>query len=203
MATDAATKYPVTFTVDYPDRPMNRLTTAFRILLAIPIFVILGLFGQKSTIMIGAGGLLVVPILLMIVIRQKYPRWWYEFNLHLLRFSNRAIAYLALLNDEYPSTDEEQGVHLEMSYPDVKNDLSRWAPLYKWFLAIPHYFVLTWLMVGVVLAVQIAWFAILITGRYPRGLFDFVVGVLRWHNRVVGYAIALVTDQYPPFSLKQ
>lgn len=202
MATDATTQYPVTFSVDYPDRQMNRLTTAFRILLAIPIFLVLGLLGQESGVMIGAGGLLVVPILLMIVFRQKYPRWWYEFNLHLLRFSNRVIAYLALLSDEYPSTDEEQAVHLEMSYPDVKNDLNRWAPLYKWLLAIPHYIVLIWLMVGVVLAVQIAWFAILITGRYPRGLFDFVVGVLRWHNRVVGYTVALVTDQYPPFSLK-
>jgi hypothetical protein len=202
MATQVTSDYPVTLTVDYPDRKLNRLTTAFRILIAIPLLIVLGLIGQGPTMVIGAGGMLFLPVVLLIVIRQKYPRWWYEFDLQLLRFSNRVLAYLALLRDEYPSTDEEQAVHLEMRYPDAQRDLNRWAPLYKWFLALPHYIILAGLTVGVVVVVQIAWVAILFTGRYPRALFDYVVGVLRWHNRVMGYAITLVTDEYPPFSLK-
>jgi hypothetical protein len=202
MATHATSDYPITFTIEYPDRELNRLTTAFRIVLLIPILVVIGMIGEGSTMVIGASGMLFLPIALLIVVRQKYPRWWYEFDLQLLRFTNRVVAYMALLRDEYPSTDEEQAVHLDMPYPDVQRELNRWAPLYKWFLAIPHFIVLAWLTVGAVIVVQIAWFAILLTGRYPRGLFDYVVGVLRWHNRVVGYAFTLVTDQYPPFSLK-
>jgi hypothetical protein len=149
----------------------------------------------------GAGGLLFFAPLLMIVFRQKYPRWWFDWNLALLRFSNRVGAYLTLLDDRYPSTDEEQSVHLDFPYPDAKEELNRFLPLVKWFLAIPHYIVLAFLYLGAIFAVLFAWFAILFTGRYPRGLFDFVVGVLRWHNRVVGYAHVLVTDRYPPFSL--
>ena len=109
-------------------------------------------------------------------------------------------AYVGLLDDHYPSTDEEQAVHLDFPYPDA-GQLNRWLPLVKWLLAIPHYIVLFFLAIGAVVAVIIAWFAILFTGRYPRGLFDYVVGVIRWSNRVTGYAMVLVTDQYPPFSL--
>jgi hypothetical protein len=137
----------------------------------------------------------------LIVFRQKYPRWWFDWNLALLRFSNRVGIYLALMDDRYPATDEEQSVHLDMRYPDVPGDLNRWLPLVKWFLAIPHYIALFFLYLAVVVVVVIAWFAILFTGRYPRGLFDFVQGVIRWHNRVVGYAFVLVTDRYPAFSL--
>lgn len=202
MAINTSSNYPVTFTIDYQDRALNRLTTAFRVLITLPILAVLGMLGEGPVLMIGAGGLLFVPVALLIVARRKYPRWWHEFNVQMLRFSNRVLAYLTLLRDEYPSTDEEQAVHLEMPYPDARGDLNRWAPLYKWFLAIPHYVVLVPLTAAAVLAVQVAWFAILFTGRYPRGIFDFVVGVLRWHNRVVGYAFTLVTDQYPPFSLE-
>jgi len=212
MATHTASNYPVSLTVDYPDRELNRLTTAFRIVVAIPIAIVLAALGggiyplgggdEGRAMALGAGGLLFLPVLLLIVFRQKYPRWWYEFDLQLLSFSNRVVAYMALLRDEYPATDEEQAVHLAMPYPDVPRDLNRWAPLYKWFLAIPHYIALAVLTVGVIVAVVLAWFAILFTGRYPRGLFDYVVGVLRWHNRVVGYAFTLVTDDYPPFRLK-
>ena len=131
--------------------------------------------------------------------RQKYPRWWFDFNLAFLRFDNRVMSYLLLLADEFPSTDEEQSVHLDVPYPDVRADLNRWMPLAKWFLAIPHYLVLFVLDIGVVLAVIAAWVATVVTGRYPRHLFDFIVGVMRWHNRVVGYAFALATDHYPPF----
>jgi hypothetical protein len=146
------------------------------------------------------GGLVFLPLVLMIVFRQKYPRWWFDWNLNLLRFSNRVSAYLALLDDRYPSTDEEQAVHLDFPYPDAQQ-LNRWLPLIKWLLAIPHYFVLIFLSIGALAAVILAWFAILFTGTYPRGLFDYVVGVIRWSNRVSGYAFALVTDEYPPFRL--
>lgn len=182
---------PVTFDVEYPDVPRNRVTSAFRIILVLPVLALLAVFS----------GVLFIQPLLMLVFRQKYPRWWFDFNEAYLRFSNRVFAYLLLLRDEYPSTDEEQAVHLHLTYPDARTGLNRWLPLVKWLLAIPHYIVLIVLGVGAVLATVVAWFAILFTGRHPRGLFDFVVGVMRWHNRVVGYAFALVTDVYPPFSL--
>ena len=201
--------YPVQFAVDFPTRPLSRVATAFRILAAIPILILLGMLPSAAlrgddqsamqTLAIG-GGAVFLPVVLMILFRQKYPRWWFDWNLNLLRFSNRVTAYLALLDDRYPSTDEEQGVHLDFPYPDVRQ-MSRWLPLVKWFLAVPHYFVLFFLGIGALLAVVIAWFAILLTGTYPRSLFDYVVGVLRWSNRVTGYAFALVTDEYPPFRL--
>ena len=201
--------YPVQFDVDFPSKPLNRLTTAFRFIVAIPIVVLFTMLSGEAfgdgdhstgnTLVIG-GAAVFVPLVLMLVFRQKYPRWWFDWNLNLLRFSNRVTAYLALLDDRYPSTDEEQSVHLELAYPDTKQ-MNRWLPLVKWFLAIPHYFVLLFLGLGVIVAVVVAWFAILFTGTYPRSLFDYVVGVLRWTNRVNGYAFTLVTDQYPPFSL--
>ena len=206
-------EYPVRFSVDYPDRPLNRLTTAFRIFTVIPIAIVLAGIGgysggysdggEASTVAIGGTGLLFLPPLLMIVFRQKYPRWWYDWNLELLRFTNRVCTYVALMSDRYPSTDERQWVRLDFPYPDASRDLNRWLPLIKWLLAIPHYLVLAVLSVAAVVAVIVAWFAILFTGRYPRGIFDFVEGVIRWHNRVVGYAFTLVTDRYPPFSLSQ
>jgi hypothetical protein len=203
--------YPVQFGVDFPERPLSRLSTAFRFVAAIPIVVLLTMLsgstfndGDKHeamhTIVIG-GAAVFVPLVLMLVFRQKYPRWWFDWNLNLLRFSNRVTAYLALLDDRYPSTDEEQAVHLDFAYPDTQH-LNRWLPLVKWFLAIPHYVVLFFLTIGAAGAVVIAWFAILFTGAYPRALFEYVVGVIRWTNRVNGYAFSLVTDQYPPFSLR-
>ncbi|MEY2464128.1 MAG: hypothetical protein QOH64_2266 [Acidimicrobiaceae bacterium] len=203
--------HPVGFDVEYPDRPLDRVSSFFRLLFAVPILVVLAAIGGPAfgagsdsggLFFIGlASGLLVIPPLLMIVIREKYPRWWFDFNLAFLRFDNRVIGYLLLLRDEFPSTDEEQAVHLDLPYPEVRADLNRWMPLVKWFLAIPHYVVLIVLDIAVVLGAIVAWFAILFTGRYPRRLFNFVVGVMRWHNRVVGYAFALVTDRYPPFRL--
>lgn len=203
--------YPVQFSVDYPDRPLNRLTTLFRIFVVIPIAIVLGTVsastwqwngrGNVTYIIAGGGGLLFLGPLLMIVFRQKYPRWWFDWNRELLRFTNRVSVYLALMDDRYPSTDEEQSVHLDFSYPDVPQTLNRWLPLIKWFLAIPHYVVLFFLTIGALVAVIITWFVILFTGSYPRSLFDFVEGVIRWQNRVTGYALLLVTDQYPPFRL--
>ena len=199
-------RYPVQFSVEYPDRELNRLTTAFRLIVAIPILIVaasIGGVGSKHavTIAVGSGGLLFLPPLLMIVFRQKYPRWWFDWNLELLRFENRIGVYLALMDDRYPSTDERQAVTLDFPYPDAERELNRWLPLVKWLLAIPHYIVLIFLWIAAVVSVVIAWFAILFTGRYPRGLFDFVLGVLRWGNRVTAYAFVLVTDQYPPFRL--
>ena len=203
--------YALTFDVEYPDRPLNRLTSAFRIFTVIPIAILLATLGTVSTatssgddyagFAAAGGGLLFVPPLLMILFRQKYPRWWFDWNRELLRFTNRVYAYGVLLNDEYPSTDEQQYVRLELGYPDAKQGLNRWLPLVKWFLAIPHYIVLLFLYIAAVFAVIAAWFAILFTGRYPRALFDYVVGVMRWGNRVAAYAFLLVTDEYPPFRL--
>ena len=208
-ATEVHPAHPVQFSVDYPDRPLNRLTSAFRILVAIPIFIVLQAVSggywtpsdEGQAVMYGAGGMLFLGPLLMIVFRQKYPRWWFDWNLELQRFENRVIAYVALMDDRYPSTDEQQSVRLDYEYPDASRDLNRWLPLVKWLLAIPHYIVLAFLTLAAIVVVLIAWFAILFTGRYPRGLFDFVEGVLRWGQRVVAYAFLLVTDKYPPFRL--
>lgn len=205
--------YPVSFAVDYPDRELNRLSTFFRIFAVIPIAIVMASIGGYSsgewsadtsnttTVVVGGTGLLFLPPLLMILFRQKYPRWWFDWNLELLRFSNRIGIYVALMDDRYPSTDEEQSVHLDAPYPDARAGLNRWLPLVKWLLAIPHYIVLAFLWLGAFFAVVFAWFAILFTGRYPRGLFGYVEGVARWHNRVAGYAFILVTDAYPPFRL--
>jgi hypothetical protein len=155
---------------------------------------------QARAVVVAAGGLLFVGPLLMILFRQKYPRWWFDWNLELQRFSNRVMVYLALMDDRYPSTDDHQSVRLEYPLPEASR-LNRWLPLVKWLLAVPHYVVLVFLWLGAIVAVIVAWFAVLFTGRYPRGLFDYVEGVLRWHNRVAGYAWVLVTDAYPPFRL--
>jgi len=153
----------------------------------------------RNSLVIG-GAAVFVPLVLMLVFRQKYPRWWFDWNLNLLRFSNRVTAYLALLDDRYPSTDEEQSVHLDFAYPEARQ-MNRLLPLVKWLLAIPHYVVLFFLGIAALVSIIVAWFAIIFTGRYPRSLFEFVVGVMRWTNRVNAYAFTLVTDQYPPFRL--
>ncbi len=214
------TKYAARLEVDYP-KELDRMTTFFRLIWIIPIAIILGLVSGAgetvtNTIILNeageimdttqetVGGLassLFAATALMIIFRQRYPRWWFDFARELTRFEARVSAYLILLTDQYPSTVEEQSVHLEIDYPNVETDLNRWLPLVKWLLAIPHYFVLFFLSIAAFFAVILAWFAILVTGQYPKGLFDFVVGVGRWHLRVAAYAFLLVTDDYPPFSL--
>ena len=203
--------YPVQFSVDYPDRLLNRVTTFFRIFTVIPIAIVLGtVSGQTWSwgsshgryYAAAAGGLLFLGPLLMILFRLKYPKWWFDWNLELQRFSNRVGIYLALMDDKYPSTDDHQSVRLDYRYPDVPVELNRFLPLVKWLLAIPHYIVLVFLNIGAFIVVIVAWFVILFTGRFPRGMFDFVEGVIRWNNRVTGYAYTLVTDRYPPFRLE-
>jgi hypothetical protein len=205
--------YPATLEIDYPGQ-LDRVTTFFRAIWVIPIAIILGVLtaGASTTVVTETGeeivtsgggivGGLFLATMLMIVFRQKYPKWWFDFATELTRFSARVGAYFGLLTDRYPSTDETQSVHLELDYPDAEEHLSRWLPLVKWFLAIPHYIVLLVLVLGALGATVIAWFSILFTGRYPRGLFDYVVGVGRWSLRVQAYAFLLLTDEYPPFRL--
>jgi hypothetical protein len=214
-------QYPARLEIDYPEQ-LDRWTTFFRIIWIIPVAIILGLVAGAgetvtNTVFLNeagevidrtrqtAGGLvsgLTAATALLIIFRQRYPRWWFDFQRELARFATRVGAYAVLLTDQYPSTEDEQSVHLEIDYPDVEQDLNRWLPLIKWFLAIPHYIVLAFLYVAALFAVIIAWFAILFTGKYPQTLFDYVVGVARWSLRVQAYALLLVTDKYPPFSLR-
>jgi Domain of unknown function (DUF4389) len=193
--------YPLQFSVEYPDRDLNRVSTFFRIFAAIPIVIVLALLEGGPASFGAAGGIVFLPTLLMIVFRQKYPRWWFDWNLELLRFTNRIGVYLALMDDRYPSTDDSQSVRLDVQYPNVNEDLNRWLPLVKWFLAIPHYVVLVLLWIAALVVAIVAWFAILFTRRYPRDMFEFIAGVIRWQNRIAAYAFVLVTDRYPPFRL--
>ena len=215
MAEKQNAGYAASLEIDYPNR-LDRFTTFFRVLFAIPIVIVIGALtaagGEtmmnnetNQQVAVSFGGIvlgLFMATALMIVFRERYPKWWFDFALELNRFSTRVTAYLLLLSDKYPSTVEKQSVHLELKYPDVKKDLNRYLPLVKWLLALPHYIVLIFLSLAMLLATLIAWFAILFTGRYPKSLFDFVVGVNRWNLRVSAYAMLLITDKYPPFSLK-
>jgi len=203
--------YPAKLTIDFPEK-LDRFTTFFRIIMAIPILIILSLISGSSEnhelsenvrLVYNSGGILFLATVLMIVFREKYPKWWYDWNIALLKFSTRVASYLFLLRDEYPSTDEEQAVHIEIPYPDVKKDLNRWLPLVKWFLAIPHYIILVFLYVAAIICVIISWFAIVLSAKFPKGIFDFIVGVIRWTIRVSAYAFLLTTDKYPPFTLNE
>jgi len=208
----ASPGHPVQLAVDQPTEPRNRLTVGLRFLWIIPIAVVLSAVsggawtvnpagGSGAIVVIAAGGFLFWAPLLLILFRQKYPRWWFDWNVGLLRFSNRVAAYALLLRDEYPSTDDEQAVHLVVPYPDAHRDLNRWLPLVKWLLAVPHYIVLAVLWVGGVVAVIVMWFAIVFTGRAPASFERFVVDLVRWTDRVMAYALLLTTDRYPPFRL--
>jgi len=202
--------YPAALSIDYPGDKRNRLTCFFRIFVAIPILIILALvlggtcsWAQNGwTLALGAGGIIFLATLLMILFRQKYPRWWFDWNLALTKFSFRVSSFLYRLRDEYPSTDEEQSVDLKIDYPDAKKDINRWLPLVKWFLAIPHYIILCFLYVAVFIVLIVAWFSILFTRKFPKGMWEFVVAVMQWSIRVSAYAFLLVTDKYPPFALE-
>jgi hypothetical protein len=210
--------YAARLDIDYPEK-LDRFTTFFRLIWAIPIVIVVTVLSSaaSSTVIVvsrtgetvseitrTSGGIaagLWFATVLMIVFRERYQRWWFDFARELTRFEARVGAYLGLLTDRYPSTVDEQAVHLDIDYPDVGQDLNRWLPLVKWLLAIPHFVVLVVRAIGAFFAIFVAWFAVLFTGRYPRALFDHVVGVTRWGLRVMAYAVLLVTDRYPPFSL--
>ena len=202
--------YPATLDVEYPDRELSRLTTFFRIFTVIPIGIILALLSGHNSMVNGdaavstnynGGASLFLATVLMLLFRQTYPRWWFDWQLALARFAMRVEAYLCLLRDEYPAVEQDQAIRVEIDYPNAQTDLNRWLPLIKWLFAFPHYVVLLFLSIAAMICVVIAWFAILFTGRYPRGLFDFVVGVMNYWLRVVVYAFMLTTDRYQPFSL--
>ncbi len=217
MVSPSVETYALRFDIDYTER-LDRVTSFFRLIWIIPIAIVLNVLSASASETVttvsgdvvttttrsggGIAGGLFGATLLMIVFRQRYPRWWFDFAREFARFGARVAAYMALLTDRYPSTVEEQSVHLEIDYPDAEHDLNRWLPLVKWLLAVPHYVVLAVLALGAVVVWIIAWFAILFTGRYPRSLFNYMVGVGRWALRVQAYAFLLVTDRYPPFSLK-
>ena len=204
--------YPVQLSIEPPPDPRNRLTVGLRFLWVIPIAIVLGAVSggvqtfqpaRSSTVIViaAAGGFLFWAPLLLILFRQKYPRWWFDWNLELLRFTNRVEAYALLLRDDYPSTDDHQAVHLDVRYPDATQELNRWLPLVKWFLAIPHYIVLAVLWIAGIVVVIVMWFTIVFTGRASNSLRTFVIDLIRWTNRVIAYAIVLTTDAYPPFRL--
>ncbi|MBS3736031.1 MAG: DUF4389 domain-containing protein [Candidatus Bipolaricaulota bacterium] len=210
----AKSEKPTKLTIEYPDRQLDRLTTFFRPIVAIPILIVLGTLSGAPVFWEGtpwgwgwigqwdwqnAAAFVVVPTALMIIFRRKYPRWWFDWNLNMAKFVARVFSYMALMTDTYPSTDDEQGVNLDLHYPEVSEELTSWMPLVKWFLAIPHYIVLFFLNIASTMVVIIAWFAIMFTGRYPKGLFDFVVKVYHWNLRVLAYAFLLITDKYPAF----
>ncbi|HEX4539033.1 MAG TPA: DUF4389 domain-containing protein [Acidimicrobiales bacterium] len=207
MQPETSNPYPVDLSVDYEDAPRNRLTVGFRVFTALPVLVVLSLLGSGQIHVgygssFGAGGVIFLPTLLMLLFRRKYPGWWFDFNLNMVRFGSRVFAYLLILRDEYPSTDEEQAVHIELPDPQGGGALNRWLPLVKWFLAIPHYIVLFFLYIAGIVLSLIGWFVVLFTGRYPRSFHDFVVGLMRWSIRVQAYTTVLVTDRYPPFQLR-
>ena len=206
----AKSTYPVQFSVDYPESS-NRLKVLVRIILAVPILVVATFisgafmtgnsdFDESLVPLLAGGGLFIAP-LLMIVFRGKYPRWWFDWNLELSRFSARITAYVGLMRDEYPSTDEQQSVSLRIEYPDVKSELNRFLPIIKWLLVMPN--LIVWMILAVVALffTVMAWVSILIVGRYPKSLFTFVEGTIRWGYRIGAYAFILTTDRYPPFRL--
>ena len=184
-----ADNYPARLDIEYP-QSLNRISTLLRPILAIPVVILLWFLPP----------MLCTPVALMLLVRRKYPRWWFDFNLEAARFRNRVYAYLNLMTDQYPSTDEEQSVRLDLEYPDAAQ-LSRWKPLFKWLLAVPHY-IMIWVLVAIQnIVVLISWLAIILSGTYPRPLFTFMLNVERWLLRVEAYAFLLITDRYPPFRL--
>ena len=206
--------YPARLEIDYPES-LDRISTLLRIPFIIPILVIQALLPVAPIVAVSlaaegvidgdsvsgfAGAAFFLPLVLMILFRRKYPRWWFDFLLEMTRFQVRIAAYFDLLTDKYPSTDDEQDVHLELDYPDAQQ-LSPYLPIVKWLLLIPHYVVLAILAVLAVPALIAAWFAILFSGRYPPRIFAYMLGVNRYYLRIGAYGFLLITDQYPPFRL--
>ncbi len=188
-----APAYPLRYDVEYPEQ-LNRWLVLIKWLLVIPHLLIVGALLTVAYV-------ITVISFFPILFTTRYPRELFDFVVNIYRWNANATAYFDLLRDEYPPFSWEPGqypVTFEVDYPD---QLNRWLPLVKWFLAIPHYLVLIALGIAGSVVWVIAFFAILFTAGYPRGLFDFFVGVTRWSNRVTAYVL-LMRDEYPPFSLK-
>jgi hypothetical protein len=196
MATEVASApldYPVRFDVQYPEQ-LSRWLIFVKWILAIPHFLILYALNAVA-------GICVLIGFFAILFTRQFPRGLWDFVVNTRRWNENNSAYIALMRDEYPPFSWEPGVYpvtLEVDYPE---EMNRWLPLVKWLLAIPHLIVLSVLYIAAIVVIIIAWFAILFTGQFPRGMFDFVVGVMRWNNRVYAY-FYLLRDEYPPFSLK-
>ena len=188
-------EYPVKLNIDYSESS-NRLTAIFRLILVIPIVFILALISTYAEA-------LSLAIAMMILFKEKYPKWWFEWHIGITKLTYRIAAYVFLMRDEYPSTDHDQSVQIDVPYPDVKNDLKRWMPLVKWFLVIPHIIALIFIFIGVLICTVFSLIVILFTGRYPKGIFDFAEGFFRWTLRVSAFALLLTTDEYPPFRLRK
>lgn len=185
--------YPLRFDVEYPER-LSRLLIFVKWLLAIPHFIVLYFLGIIAELFLLIG-------FFAILFTKKYPKGLFDFVVNVYRWNANAVAYTALMRDEYPPFSWDAGqypVTFEVDYPE---ELNRWLPLIKWLLAIPHMVVLFFLYIVALVLWVLAWFAILITGRFPRGMFDFMVGAMRWQYRVTAYAY-LMRDEYPPFSMK-
>jgi hypothetical protein len=198
--------YPVSFEVEYPEQ-LDRLSTAFRIILYIPVAIFLALIGGQAAnygdfddaraISLGGGGGIVLAIWAAVIVRQYVPHWMFDFQVALMRFEARAAGYLALLTDRFPAFEGEYPINFDVRYPER---LNRWkVAIWKIITSIPHIIILIFLYLAAIVVVVIAWFAILFTGRYPQGLHTFVAGVFRWSLRVQAYIFSL-TDEYPPFS---
>lgn len=186
--------------VDLDNRDKN--TALFRIFLVVPVLIFLSSFSSFTDDAIGyLGGFFVLPVVLTLLFRNVYPSYVLAFNKALLELSNRINAYLLLLTDEYPSIEANQKVRL--IYPEIEGGkkLSPWMPLVKWFLAIPLF------LLGVIYAIYalaltlVAWITVISKGYYPEDKAEEVIKVIAYWNRLYGYALLLVTDEYPSFSL--
>jgi hypothetical protein len=191
----AAADYPARFDVEYPER-LSRWKIFVKWLFAIPHFIIVYLLQI-------VGALMVFVAFFSILFTKRWPLMMFEFMVQIQRWTENVTVYaLTLQRDEYPPFSGEAGEYAVLFEIDNDESLSRWKIFVKWLLVIPHLIVLAFLAIAASVAVFIGFFAILFTARFPRGLFDFVVGVLRWTIRVNAYAGWLMTDRYPPFSLK-
>ena len=186
--------------VDLDNRDKN--TALFRVFLAVPVLIFLSSFSEFADNLPGViGGFLILPVVLSLLFRNVYPSYVLAFNKALLELSNRINAYLLLLTDEYPSIEANQKVRL--IYPEIEGGkkLSPWMPLIKWFLAIPLF------LLGVIYAIYalaltlVAWVTVISMGHYPEDKAEEVIKVIAYWNRLYGYALLLVTDEYPSFSL--
>mmetsp|Transcript_12298 Transcript_12298/g.29571 ORF Transcript_12298/g.29571 Transcript_12298/m.29571 type:complete len:269 (-) Transcript_12298:213-1019(-) len=190
-----SSSYPARLEVDYREDDVSRIEVLLRIFKIIPVLLFSAFVGST----------LYLSTLIMVMFQLKYPRWWFDFRLEYKRYSTRIGTFVALMTDKYPSTTDEQIVHLDIDYPgqDVSQSMNRWGPLYKIILSVPHFFICFALKIGYLLALVVVWIYLLVAGgKYPKFIFDYIVSYWRWSLRYDAYTFLLVTDEYPPFSMK-